>query len=107
MRPATLVGRAQPIVVNAFDGPDHPAVEIAMLQIDAAVRLTAQLDGAPVPGLPAGFTEADSTAPRTVRLLPGEHTLLVGIRPAHETYSTPIYSSVPHGGAWPTTPPRR
>ena len=94
---ATVTGCAQPIVVNAFGAPDRPDAEIATLHIDEVVRLTA-LDGAAAPGLPAGLTGADSAAPRTVRLLPGEHTLVVGIRPRTQVYSKPIYSYVPHGG---------
>ena len=90
-----FTGCAQPIVVNAFSGP-APSEEIAVLHLGDEVRLLS-VDGAPVPGLPAGLTETDSYAPRIVRLLPGEHTIVAGIRPRVQTYSSPNYMYIPSG----------
>jgi hypothetical protein len=87
-------GCAKPIVVNAFDGPDRPDTEIATLELDFKARVT-HLDGQPVPGLPAGLNVADPSNPRILRLLPGEHEMLVGLRPYVETHSYPEYSYFP------------
>ncbi len=87
-------GCAAPIIVNAFDGPDRPDTEIATLELDFRARLV-HLDNRPVPGLPAGLDVDDPANPRILRLLPGEHEMLVGLRPYIETHSHPVYSYFP------------
>ena len=89
-------GCAKPIIVNAFDGPDRPTAEVAMLELDFRLRLT-QLDGRPVAGVPAGFDEHDPHNPRVIRLLPGKHELLVGKRPYVETHTHNTYTYLPSG----------
>jgi hypothetical protein len=84
-------GCAKPIIVNAFPGPNLPDADVATLQIDFKVRLM-QLDGQGVEGLPPGLQTEEPYDPRILRLLPGEHEMLVGIRPYIETNSYPIYS---------------
>jgi hypothetical protein len=86
-----LTGCAKPIIVNTFPGPDRPDGEIATLQLDFKVRLI-QLDGQIVPGIPPGLETGEPYDARVLRLLPGEHEMLVGIRPWIETNSYPIYS---------------
>ena len=86
-------GCAKPIIVNAFPGPNLPDAEVATLQLDFKVRLM-QLDGEPVQGIPPGLDTGEPYDPRILRLLPGEHEMLVGIRPYIETNSYPIYSYI-------------
>jgi hypothetical protein len=88
-----LTGCAKPIIVNAFSGPDLPDAAVATLQLDFKVRLV-QLDGQSVPGIPPGLETNEPYDPRILRLLPGEHEMLVGIRPYIETNSYPIYSYI-------------
>ena len=89
-------GCVKPIVVNAFDGPDRPDPEVATLQVDFKLRLT-QLDGRPIAGVPAGLDEADPHNPRVIRVLPGRHELLVGLRPYVEYHTYEMYTYVPSG----------
>jgi hypothetical protein len=89
-------GCVKPVIVNAFDGPDRPAAEVATLELDFKLRLT-QLDGRRVPGVPAGFDEHDPHNPRVVRLLPGSHELIVGKRPYVETHTHNTYTYLPSG----------
>ena len=84
-------GCVRPIIVNTFPGADRPDSEIASVQLDFKVRLM-QLDGQPVAGIPPGLESGEPYDQRILRLLPGEHEMLVGIRPYIETNSYPIYS---------------
>jgi hypothetical protein len=84
-------GCAKPIIVNTFPGPDLPDTQVATLNVDFKVRLL-QLNGQPVPGIPPGLDPGEPYDPRILRLLPGEHEMLVGIRPYIQTNSYPIYS---------------
>ena len=84
-------GCVKSITVNAFPGPDRPDSEIAMLELDFKVRVI-HLDGQAVEGIPPGLQTDEPYDPRILRLLPGEHEMLVGIRPYIQTNSYPIYS---------------
>ncbi len=69
---------------------------MATLELDFKLRLT-QLDGRPVAGIPAGFDEYDPHNPRVVRLLPGTHEMLVGLRPYAEIHTYQTYAYLPSG----------
>jgi len=84
-------GCAKPIIANAFPGPSLPDADVATLDLDFKVRLI-HLDGHPVQGIPPGLDPGEPYNRRILRLRPGEHEVLVGIRPYIATNSYPIYS---------------
>lgn len=76
---ASAGGCTQTVAVNAFDGADRAAGEIATMNIDPQIRLTS-VDGKPVAGIAAGHLANDSWDDRVARLLPGTHTIVAGER---------------------------
>src|SRR5215212_5966829 len=81
-------GCIKPIVVNAFDGPAPPGSQLALMTITEDVRLTS-LDGKPLEGMPPELDKTKDIRSRAIRLLPGTHRLLAGMR-------SNTFTSYPH-----------
>jgi hypothetical protein len=69
---------------RAFEGPDRPDDQVAVLEIDPDVRFVS-LNGKPVKGVPSELAK-DSPLQNTddrrfIRLLPGEYRIVVGYAP--------------------------
>lgn len=81
---------------RAFEGPDRPDDQVAILQIDRDVRFVS-LNGQPVKGVPADLTRDRNPLRghddrRLIRLLPGEYRIVAGVAPFADE---PWYSRSP------------
>src|SRR5687768_12286485 len=81
-------GCAKPYEANAFAGDPRPDAEVAKLTLDPDIRLIS-IDGQVLDGVPSELATGEEHRNRFVRLLPGTHRIVVGMRATATTYNSP------------------